>query len=556
MNDNANINMASQAALNDNEWHTFFGERYACYVENPNYSPGSFASEWAATDEANRGTGLTCSRNGAQDGRLTIDGQLVDEDHGTGGASGVDTTMPVFIGGHPDILSGAWAGGTLGWGLGSPSDVNLANLDTSVGQTSSSSCGISCGHDALQNFAGCMTDLTFQITTDRQGNDVSNSYCGTWLDAAVGDGTLNQGTSFCGTFSLEGTGGRCMGDGTCTVRNVAQGRAIQVDSEFNSAGSCGSASTCQDGRENCCSRDRAVDGITDAIHGRWLTPPDSPNHWAVIDLDGTYTVLSTSLIAGHCGGTNGVDACPPGGVSHGLCAYSFQVWNGDQSRSHDSLSNGDADDSWLEIASNSASGGDFLLADSLDSNAPIEARFVRLTIDQSGCSVSNHARVFEIEVYACVGDGSGGGWTSAGSACFGAGGSPAGAAAGGINRGDDAFGSFSLPIDATAVKLVYSSGGVSCNYPGRLASRGADNALSNWGCDFDEGSSLGTFITSASCGGDCGRSDIVAPPDSRIVHDNFWWAPYNRVDSDERNWAGADELVFSMDDSVDHVQQM
>ena len=32
VNDNANINMASNTAVNDNNWHVFFGERYACYV--------------------------------------------------------------------------------------------------------------------------------------------------------------------------------------------------------------------------------------------------------------------------------------------------------------------------------------------------------------------------------------------------------------------------------------------------------------------------------------------------------------------------------------------
>ena len=58
------------------------------------------------------------------------------------------------------------------------------------------------------------------------------------------------------------------------------------------------------------------------------------------------------------------------------------------------------------------------------------------------------------------------------------------------------------------------------------------------------------------CGGDCGRDDIIAPPASRIVHDNLWWAPYDRVDTDAKNWAGADELVFSQDDGVDHVQRM
>jgi len=63
-----------------------------------------------------------------------------------------------------------------------------------------------------------MTDLNFQITTDANGNDVSQTYCGTWLDATTGDGTLNSGTSFCGTFTMDGTGGRCMGDGVCVIQ--------------------------------------------------------------------------------------------------------------------------------------------------------------------------------------------------------------------------------------------------------------------------------------------------------------------------------------------------
>ena len=347
-----------------------------------------------------------------------------------------------------------------------------------------------------------------------------------------------------------------MGDGLCTIQNVALGKPINVDSEFNSAGSCGAECTCQDGRANCCCKERAVDGILDAIHGRWLTPPDTPQHWAVLDLQDKYTITTTALYAGHCGGTDGVQACPEGSVSHGLCAYSFQVWGGDQSKGHDELSNGDDDSGWIEIASNDASGGDFLLADSLDANAPIEARYVRMSIDQSGCSVSSHARVFEIEVYACVGGGAGG-WTSAGNTCFGSGGPSSGSAEGGVYRGDDAYGSFSIPVDATAIKLVRNGGvGVSCNYNGRLSRRGVDNAYSNWGCDFEEGSSLGTFITVGGCGGDCGRDDIIAPPASRIVHDNLWWAPYDRVDTDAKNWAGADELVFSQDDGVDHVQRM
>ena len=128
--------------------------------------------------------------------------------------------------------------------------------------------------------------------------------------------------------------------------------------------------------------------------------------------------------------------------------------------------------SWVEIAANSASGGDYLLADAIDATSPTEAQFVRVMIDQSGCSVSNHARVFEIEVYACVGGGAGG-WTSAGNTCFGSGGPSSGSADGGVYRGDDAYGSFSIPIDATAIKLVRNGGvGVSCSKPAsRVRSR-------------------------------------------------------------------------------------
>ena len=65
--------------------------------------------------------------------------------------------------------------------------------------------------------------------------------------------------------------------------------------------------------------------------------------YAVLDLQDKYTITTTALYAGHCGGTDGVQACPEGSVSHGLCAYSFQVWGGDQSKGHDDADNSVAD---------------------------------------------------------------------------------------------------------------------------------------------------------------------------------------------------------------------
>ena len=104
--------MQSSVAVNDNQWHAFKGERYCCRCET-GATGAEYASEWGASScgEANRGECLTCSRNGAEDGRLFIDGAQVDVDHGTGGASGVHINMPGFVGGHPDILNGAWARG-------------------------------------------------------------------------------------------------------------------------------------------------------------------------------------------------------------------------------------------------------------------------------------------------------------------------------------------------------------------------------------------------------------------------------------------------------------
>ena len=77
--DNANLHMQSSVAVNDNQWHAFKGERYCCRCET-GATGAEYASEWGASScgEANRGECLTCSRNGAEDGRRGED--HVDED--------------------------------------------------------------------------------------------------------------------------------------------------------------------------------------------------------------------------------------------------------------------------------------------------------------------------------------------------------------------------------------------------------------------------------------------------------------------------------------------
>ena len=109
--------------------------------------------------------------------------------------------------------------------------------------------------------------------------------------------------------------------------------------------------------------------------------------------------------------------------------------------------------------------------------------------------------------------------------CFGAGGS---------DLGDDHPADFNLPEAAAAIKLVYLRGGVSCNFASR-------DVHSKWGCDPGTDAHMGTFIVKKPRGGTpaVGPADVVAPPASRIDHDNLWWRPY------DSNWAESDELTFA-----------
>jgi hypothetical protein len=109
------------------------------------------------------------------------------------------------------------------------------------------------------------------------------------------------------------------------------------------------------------------------------------------------------------------------------------------------------------------------------------------------------------------------------SICFGA---------GGDDFGDDRYAQFQLPEDAGAVKLVYRSGGVSCNFKGR-------GKYSYWGCDQKTTSTLSTFITTATNGGRSSIADIVAPSKAHIVSQNLWYTPF------DDNWSQSSELTFT-----------
>ena len=82
---------------------------------------------------------------------------------------------------------------------------------------------------------------------------------------------------------------------------------------------------------------------------------------------------------------------------------------------------------------------------------------------------------------------------------------------------DAHYGTFTLPAASPGLKLVHKSGGVSCN-------RGR-GFLSNWGCDLEADSLLGTFVTT-DCSSGCDTSHIVAPAASR-AGDGWWYPPYD-----------------------------
>ena len=103
---------------------------------------------------------------------------------------------------------------------------------------------------------------------------------------------------------------------------------------------------------------------------------------------------------------------------------------------------------------------------------------------------------------------------------------------------DSHYGSFNLPRPTPGVRLVHKSGGVSCN-------RGR-GFLSPWGCDLEEDSELGTFITT-DCQHGCDTSHIVAPPASR-AGGGWWYRPY------AENWGNADQLTFQEDHDQEHPQ--
>jgi hypothetical protein len=80
---------------------------------------------------------------------LSIDGQVVDEDHlGTTAHRGVDLSLPVYVGSHPDIVNGNGAADT--------SSDNCPNC-------AANSCGITCGHGAISGYVGCLTDVAIDM---------------------------------------------------------------------------------------------------------------------------------------------------------------------------------------------------------------------------------------------------------------------------------------------------------------------------------------------------------------------------------------------------------
>eukprot|EP01047_Picozoa_sp_COSAG01_P015412 COSAG01_NODE_771_length_13718_cov_54.441442_17_plen_523_part_01 len=128
--------------------------------------------------------------------------------------------------------------------------------------------------------------------------------------------------------------------------------------------------------------DKVVDG--DHLHdsSRWLSKPDQPHHWLIVDLQGYFSISRVQVYAGHKSGTH-----------LGLCSHTISVWTGNPSASMATAATsvtGWTIVSWHGKETTSMEHLDFTI---------VTARLVRLSIDQTTCGVNNYARVYEIEIF-------------------------------------------------------------------------------------------------------------------------------------------------------------
>eukprot|EP00038_Savillea_parva_P028868 m.67446 g.67446 ORF g.67446 m.67446 type:complete len:1024 (+) comp8441_c0_seq2:104-3175(+) len=126
---------------------------------------------------------------------------------------------------------------------------------------------------------------------------------------------------------------------------------------------------------------KAFDGDNTSRLSRWVSSGASAQHWLAVDLNSTYLVQGVNLVTGY----NGND---------GLCSHNISVYTGLYSTLEEAVGDGNH---WVIVLSHLAQ---VIQIEHSGVTPPTYGRFVMLTVDQSVCGWSNHARVYELAVYA------------------------------------------------------------------------------------------------------------------------------------------------------------
>jgi hypothetical protein len=130
---------------------------------------------------------------------------------------------------------------------------------------------------------------------------------------------------------------------------------------------------------------KAVDGNTKSVESRWLGAPSHPNHWLVVDLGGIHTIEAVSIY---------------GYKKHGLCQHTLSCWTGPPPPPPPPVN--------IAPGSTSRTGWTMFTSGRLHGKTkaehlaftPLRCNAIRMDVDQSVCSVSNHARVLELQIFS------------------------------------------------------------------------------------------------------------------------------------------------------------
>jgi hypothetical protein len=194
--------------------------------------------------------------------------------------------------------------------------------------------------------------------------------------------------------------------------NLALGKPTLADSYLSRTAGVYQCSECVSAN--------AVDGELTNL-GRWISDSDSPDHWLAVDLLHTHRITGMEINAGYDPANRHPDD-PDYEPEQGLCSYVFQHYDACAASGGGSRPDGGCTEAELhalqaslnlplvEALANDAFWVTIVEqtehATSLvhDDFAAVNARYLRLVIDQSTCTDSNnYARVYEFKVLSATG---------------------------------------------------------------------------------------------------------------------------------------------------------